>query len=324
MVDRSERRAAGSFRTVRSSRGQIAGAGGPSSRRRSLAPRRDFPSHAADRTLRLLSPGNEWVTEGAERCRCLLAAAESRIRRPRRQFGLLSAAGKPTRTAMVRKGSPVRVRQRALENCAAARFSCFRSGSGDHFRALPGEKWSSMAANERCAAIRAIAERVAFRLKVPRRYTGSAESLSRLPANRRRGVRGCHPRPRSPVGGARGCAGPCMLAPAWRNSASRRDREQRASRQVLRLPRHPARERRRHPVNHTSARRLARARRDGARDDRCGFASRRGGGGRRSLAEASIGPSSVRRNASISSNSAPVMVKLSSSLLPTCVDNSVR
>jgi hypothetical protein len=43
-----------------------------------------------------------------------------------------------------KEGSPVRVRQRALENRATARFSCFRSGSDDRFRALlarRGQAW---------------------------------------------------------------------------------------------------------------------------------------------------------------------------------------
>jgi len=47
-------------------------------------------------------------------------------------------------TSMVRKGSPVRVRQRASQNRALARFSYFRSGFGDHFRAE--RKWSRLEA----------------------------------------------------------------------------------------------------------------------------------------------------------------------------------
>ena len=68
-----------------------------------------------------------------------------------------------------------------LGNRVAARFSCFRSGSDDHFRALPSEKGSSVAADGRCAAVCATASRFCSRLKVPRRYTAGAESLSRPP-----------------------------------------------------------------------------------------------------------------------------------------------
>jgi hypothetical protein len=55
------------------------------------------------------------------------------------------------RALMVRKGSPVRVRQRALGNRAAARFSSFWIGFSDPFRALPDEKGSGVAVGERCA-----------------------------------------------------------------------------------------------------------------------------------------------------------------------------
>jgi hypothetical protein len=59
-------------------------------------------------------PGTEWVTEGAQRCGDLRVPAESRIQDLCRRFGLPHGAARPSRTAMVRKGSPVRVRQRAL------------------------------------------------------------------------------------------------------------------------------------------------------------------------------------------------------------------
>ena len=107
-------------------------------------------------------PGNEWATEGAESCCRLRTSAESWIRLLCRRFGLLPGTGRPVRTAMVRKGSPVRVRQRALRNRATTRFSCFRRGSDDHFRALPGEKGSGVAADGRCAAACETAEHVLF------------------------------------------------------------------------------------------------------------------------------------------------------------------
>jgi hypothetical protein len=66
---------------------------------------------------------------------------------------------------MVRKGSTVRVRQRAFINRAKTRLSRFRSGSYDHFRELPSEKGSSMAAVRRCAAVHATAERVLLQVQ---------------------------------------------------------------------------------------------------------------------------------------------------------------
>src|SRR3954467_8682560 len=64
-------------------------------------------------------PGNEWATDGAERCRNLRAATEPQTRQVCRRIGLLRHAATPSRTAMVRKGSPVRVRQRAPQDFPA-------------------------------------------------------------------------------------------------------------------------------------------------------------------------------------------------------------
>jgi hypothetical protein len=57
-----------------------------------------------------LGPGNRWVMEGAE-LPPLRAPAESRKWQLSRHFGVRREAHRLTPTAMVRKGSPVRVRQ---------------------------------------------------------------------------------------------------------------------------------------------------------------------------------------------------------------------
>jgi hypothetical protein len=88
---------------------------------------------------------------------------------------LLALRRSSQQTAMVRKGSPVRVRQRALKNRAKTRFSRFWSGSYDHFRAPPSDKGSSMAAGRRCAAVRWTVGRFPFSAKVPTRYTTGAK-----------------------------------------------------------------------------------------------------------------------------------------------------
>jgi len=61
---------------------------------------------------------------------------------------------------MVRKGSPVGVRQRAPRKDAAARFLHFRSEFADPFRIVPGEKGSRMADVRLCAAVDDTEERV--------------------------------------------------------------------------------------------------------------------------------------------------------------------
>jgi hypothetical protein len=196
----------------------------PHTARTAARARSDRPSHLC----RWLCPGNEWATEGAERCCCLRASAASRIRHLCRRFGLLQDIARPSRTAMVRKGSPVRVRQRALGNRATTRFSFFRSGSEDHFRALPSEKRSSMAADGRCVAVCATAEQVLLPAQVTEAVHGrrgvsvatareSSARRSRLPS-----------RPRSRVRGAR--------VSAVASGESVRTRWRRA-RQVLREPR---------------------------------------------------------------------------------------
>ena len=133
---------------------------------------------------------------------------------------------------MVSKGSPVRVRQRALTNRATTRFSCFRSGSNDHFRALPSER-SSMAADGRCAAVCATADHVLFPAQGTEAVHGRrGVSVTTRPANRRRGVRGSHPRACSRVGGA--------LVSAVASGESMRPRRRRA-RQVSRAAKWPPR-----------------------------------------------------------------------------------
>jgi hypothetical protein len=88
---------------------------------------------------------------------------------------------------MVRKGSPVRVRQRALGNRATTRFSRFRSGSDDHFRARlarRGQAWRLLGAARPFARPRSTS---CSRLKVPTRYTPDAMICWRRPPNGRRG-----------------------------------------------------------------------------------------------------------------------------------------
>jgi hypothetical protein len=60
--------------------------------------------------------GTHAVPGGAETCRCLRADAETEFLPVRRDFDCLRRVTMHSRTAMVRKGSPVRVRQRASEN----------------------------------------------------------------------------------------------------------------------------------------------------------------------------------------------------------------
>jgi hypothetical protein len=65
-----------------------------------------------------------------------------------------------------------------FRNRATARFSCFRSGWDDHFRALPSEKGSSLAADRRCAALLHLAAASRLESKVPTRYTPGREPPS--------------------------------------------------------------------------------------------------------------------------------------------------
>jgi hypothetical protein len=110
----------------------------------------------------------------------------------RRHFGPPSGNLTTHGTAMVRKGSPVRVRQRALRNRATARFPYFRSGSYDHFRTLPGEKGSSMPDDGRCTAVCASAQHVLLWPKVLTRYMPGGISVATVP-----GIpNGLGPRPR--------------------------------------------------------------------------------------------------------------------------------
>jgi hypothetical protein len=64
-------------------------------------------------------------------------------------------------------------------NRATARFSPLRSESADPFRAVPNEKWSSVAAGGHCAAVGGSAEQLPLSAKVPRRYTLGASFLLR-------------------------------------------------------------------------------------------------------------------------------------------------
>jgi hypothetical protein len=167
-------------------RGQASGA----SSRRTGVPR--LPAtvrHGQPKTRRLRrTEGTHAVPEDAERCGSVLVLADAASRSLCRDFGSARGVRERCRTAMVRKGSPVRVRQRALGNRAAARFSCFRSGSDDHFRALPSEKWSSMAAGGRCAAIRANREARRCRAQGTQAVHAGREIRWHRPPNGRRGL----------------------------------------------------------------------------------------------------------------------------------------
>ena len=116
------------------------------------------------------SRGYSVGTGGVEPCRSPRPPNTTRSRR-QGDFARRRAVPRGDRTAMVRKGSPVRVRQRVLRNRATARCSFFRSGSDDHFRALPSEKGSSMAADRRCAVLFRLAAASRLESKVPTRYT---------------------------------------------------------------------------------------------------------------------------------------------------------
>jgi hypothetical protein len=83
-------------------------------RRRCSKSRRERGTIGRAQRCHWLCPGNEWAMEGAEPCCGLRNLSESRIRRLCRRFGLPHDTARASRTAMARKGSPVRVRQRAL------------------------------------------------------------------------------------------------------------------------------------------------------------------------------------------------------------------
>jgi hypothetical protein len=95
-------------------------------------------------TNSLSAPGTQWVPEVSKRA----IAAACHGHSMRRVCGgsiRLEAVPANGRTAMVRKESPVRVRQRALANCATARFPPFLCDSADpflRFRARRGQAWS--------------------------------------------------------------------------------------------------------------------------------------------------------------------------------------
>jgi hypothetical protein len=73
-----------------------------------------------------------------------------------------------------------------FRNRATARFSYSRSGSDDHFRTLPSEKWSSMAVDRRCVAVCAAAEHVLFAAQGTDAVHARRECLSRPPGERSR------------------------------------------------------------------------------------------------------------------------------------------
>jgi hypothetical protein len=151
------------------------GADGRAARARGGRAYRRLPAtgrHGQPKTRRLRrTEGTQAVPQDAERCGSVLALADAASRGLCRDFGSARGVRERRRTAMVRKGSPVRVRQRALGNRAAARFSCFRSGSDDHFRAGRGQRWPSVRAAQAFTPRGAAAS---FGPKVPTRYAPGA------------------------------------------------------------------------------------------------------------------------------------------------------
>jgi hypothetical protein len=92
-------------------------------------------NHGRPETPRLRrTEGTHAVPEVAERCRSMLALADTASPGLCRHFGSARGVRERRRTAMVRKGSPVRVRQRASEPRHSAVFS-FPDRLG---RPLPG------------------------------------------------------------------------------------------------------------------------------------------------------------------------------------------
>jgi hypothetical protein len=111
---------------------------------------------------------------GTGECRSLRTCAAScgvSVTRVRRRFGSASDP-EDAPDCHGKEGSPVRVRQRALEPHYRAVFS-FRSGSADPFLALPSEKGSSIAAGRRCATVRWTAERFLSRPRYRRGTPGA-------------------------------------------------------------------------------------------------------------------------------------------------------
>jgi len=98
------------------------------------------------RSRRLRRQGTQPVPEDAEACASVQQSAGSRFVRLCRHFGSAQRIPGHGRTAMVRKGSPVRVRQRASETALRRGFLVF----GAVRTTLPDGKGSNVAAGGHC------------------------------------------------------------------------------------------------------------------------------------------------------------------------------
>jgi hypothetical protein len=88
--------------------------------------------------------GTQAVPEGAETCRRMREDAETGFLRVSRDFGSLRRVPTHSRTTMVRKGSPIRVRQRASETPLQRGFLVSRAArmtTSYRFLARRGQAW---------------------------------------------------------------------------------------------------------------------------------------------------------------------------------------
>jgi hypothetical protein len=125
-------------------------------------------------------PGNEWATEGAEPCCPLRWSAEPWFGRICAHIGACRGLPRTRQTAMVRKGSPVRVRQRALRTLL--QYGLLVSGAAPltpswWLRARRGRMWP---ARRKGAGRPAVAQRLCRRTKTnpTAAPTASASSAS--------------------------------------------------------------------------------------------------------------------------------------------------
>jgi hypothetical protein len=101
--------------------------------------------------------GTHAVPEGAGACGFLPSVAGRRKRALSRHFGAQTRIATMSRTAMVRKGSPVRVRQRASETAPQRGFLVFGSArmtTSESFLARRGRAWPLIGAAPRSCASR--------------------------------------------------------------------------------------------------------------------------------------------------------------------------
>jgi len=115
--------------------------------------------------------GTHAVLEGAETCRCVRAYAETGFLRISRHFGSLRRVPTHSRSTMVRKGSPVRVRQRALKTALQRGLlvsGAARMTTSERFLARRGQAWPLIGAARWLFRLAAASR---LEAKVPTRYT---------------------------------------------------------------------------------------------------------------------------------------------------------